>query len=166
MAKLKSVPKRRRREGKTNYPKRFNLLKSGTHRFVVRPSLQNINVQITLYSPQGDKVVVATSSQALHHYGWTVHKGNTPAAYLTGYLIGKKAQKKNISSAILDSGLRTPTKGGRIYACVKGIVDAGVTVPVAEEVLPTMERIEGKHIGKEAAQLFHATKKKIDDAKL
>jgi len=166
MAKLKRVPMRRRREGKTNYPKRFNLLKSRMHRCVVRPSLQNMNVQISLYSPQGDNVVVGSSSLALGHFGWTVHKGNTPAAYLTGYLTGKKAKKKGITEAVLDSGLRTPTKGGRIYACVKGLVDAGIRVPVSEEVLPSMERIEGKHITTELSQLFHATKKKIDEAKL
>ena len=165
MVKLKIVPLRRRREGKTNYPKRFNLLKSHLHRCVIRPSLQNMNVQMTMYSPEGDKIVVGTSSRALGRFGWTIHKGNTPAAYLTGYLLGKKAQKKGITTAIVDTGLRTPTKGGRIYACVKGIVDAGVKVPHSEEILPTMDRIEGKHIRKEIAQLFHATKKKIDEAK-
>lgn len=166
MAKLKLVPLRRRREGKTNYKKRINLLKSRLHRCVVRPSLQNMNVQMTMYSPQGDKVVVATSSHTLRHFGWNVHNGNTPAAYLTGYVIGKRARKKGIAEAILDSGLRTPTKGGRIYACVKGVIDAGVRIPVSEEVLPAIDRIEGKHIDKEIASLFHATKKKIDEATL
>ena len=165
MAKLAIVPLRRRREGKTNYPKRFNLLKSRGYRCVIRPSLQNMNVQMTLYSPAGDKVVAATSSQALAKFGWNIHKGNTPAAYLTGYLLGKKAKKKGITTAVVDTGLRTPTKGGRIYACVKGIVDAGIEIPHSADVLPATDRIEGKHITKEVVQLVHATKKKIDEAK-
>ena len=123
-------------------------------------------VQIAMYSPRGDKIEVAGSSQTLRSFGWTIHKGNTPAAYLTGYMVGKRARKKGIVKAMLDSGLRTPTKGGRIYACVKGLIDAGVDVPVSKEVLPSVERIEGKHIDTKTAQLFHTTKKNIDGASL
>jgi len=162
--RLKVVPFRRRREGKTNYAKRVNLLKSQIPRLIVRPSLQNMNVQIATYNARGDKMVAGTSSQSLKRLGWTVHKGNTPAAYLTGYRLGKIAKKKGITNAILDSGLRTPSKGSRIYACVKGVIDAGVIVPISEEVLPSEERIQGLHIQEKMAQLFHSVKKKIDEA--
>ena len=47
---------------------------------------------------------------------------------------------------MLDTGLSTPVKGGRIYACVVGVRDAGVSVPADPSVLPSMERIRGDHI--------------------
>ncbi|MBI5061804.1 MAG: 50S ribosomal protein L18, partial [Candidatus Aenigmarchaeota archaeon] len=40
-----------------------------------------------------------------------------------------------------------------IYALVKGPNDAGLKVPVGEEILPSKERISGKHIADYAAKL-------------
>lgn len=168
--RLRVVPFRRKREGKTNYRKRLRMLVTQKPRLVVRPALKNITAQLVVYGPQGDRVVVGTNSCALDKYGWSVHKGNLPAAYLTGYLLGKLAMKNDIHEAILDTGLQTPIKGSRIYACVKGIVDAGVAVPVAREVLPSDERASGAHISlysqKNKEQFHDYTKKGVDPIKI
>ena len=46
--------------------------------------------------------------------------------------------------AVLDIG-RHP-KSSRLFAALKGAVDAGLSVPHSEKVLPSDERIKGKHI--------------------
>ena len=56
--------------------------------------------------------------------------------------------KKEIKEAILDLGLYPSTKGSRIYACVKGVLDAGLNIPCDESIFPSEERIKGLHIAK------------------
>ena len=148
-----NVQFRRKREGKTNYKKRLRLLLAGKPRLVIRPSLRNITVQIAEYHPKGDKIIVSAHSSELNKLGWKFNKGNLPAAYLTGLLAGKKAKDKGLKEIILDIGLNSPVKGARIFACLKGVVDAGVNVPVSEEILPKEDRIKGIHIAKYAELL-------------
>jgi large subunit ribosomal protein L18 len=140
------MPFKRRRLGKTNYQKRLKLLLSKKPRLVVRRSLKYITAQIIQFDKKGDKTLVSANSKKLKELGWKFACDNLPAAYLTGLLIGKNALSKKISEVILDSGPYPSTKGSRIYAVVKGTVDAGLKVPVGEEILPTEERIFGKHI--------------------
>jgi large subunit ribosomal protein L18 len=161
MKKSYLMPLKRRREKKTNYKKRFGLLKSETTRLVIRKSLSNISVQFVNFNPKGDQTVVAASSMELKKMGWD-KTGNVPAAYLTGLLAGKKAREKKIDSAILDLGLQTSTKGSRLYAALKGVIDSGVNVPHSEEILPSEDRIKGKHISEETVRKFEDTKKKIE----
>lgn len=142
----RTVAFRRKREGKTNYKKRLNLLKSKTTRLVVRKSLTNVYVQFIDYNPEGDKVIVGVSSKELEKYGWKHIKNNIPTAYLTGLLAGKKSQKKNISKAILDLGFNKSIKGSKIYATVKGVIDAGIEMNVSDEMFPSEDRLQGKHI--------------------
>ena len=61
---------------------------------------------------------------------------NTSSAYLTGYLCGKKALKEGIEGAVLDLGLKTSINGSKIYAALKGAVDAGMNIPHNESILP------------------------------
>ncbi len=140
------VPLRRRREGKTNYRKRLKLLLSRKPRLVVRITNTRVIAQMVEYEPDGDRVVVGVDSSMLRNYGWKGDLNNTPAAYLTGLLVGKKALEKNISEAVLDIGLHTPTRGGRVFAVLRGAVEAGLSVPHSEEVLPDDSRIRGEHI--------------------
>jgi large subunit ribosomal protein L18 len=140
------MPFKRRRLGKTNYRKRLRLLLSKKPRLVVRKSLKYITAQIIEFSEKGDKTLAAATSKELKKLGWNFACDNLPAAYLTGLLIGKRSLEKGIKEAILDSGLYPSTKGSRIYAVVKGAIDAGMSVPVSEEVLPTEDRIRGEHI--------------------
>jgi len=140
------VPFRRRREGKTDYRCRAKLLRARIPRAVVRQSLKHIAVQFIEYSPEGDRVLASAHSKDLEKKGWRGFKGNTPTAYLTGYLAGKRALSKGIETAVLDIGLRPPTKGSSRFAVLKGMVDAGLEIPHGEELLPTEERLMGAHI--------------------
>ncbi|MBW2982257.1 50S ribosomal protein L18 [Candidatus Woesearchaeota archaeon] len=151
--KTYNVQFRRKREGKTNYKKRLKLLLAGKPRLVIRPSLKNIIVQIIEYHPKGDKVIVAAHSSELDKLGWKFNKGNMPAAYLTGLLAGQKGKDNGVKETILDIGLASPVKGSRIFACLKGVIDGGIKVPVSEEILPKEDRIKGSHITKYAESI-------------
>jgi large subunit ribosomal protein L18 len=151
---------KRRREEKTNYKKRLALLKSEKTRLVIRKSLSNISIQFINFKPTGDEALVSAVSTELKKFGWT-RGGNIPAAYLTGLLAGKKAKEKNIKEAVLDLGLQTSTKGSRLYAALKGVVDSGVNVPHSKDILPSEERINGKHISEEITKQFEDVKRKI-----
>ncbi|MHA1222409.1 MAG: 50S ribosomal protein L18 [Candidatus Heimdallarchaeaceae archaeon] len=143
---LYRVPFRRRREQKTDYQQRKRLLKSGKIRFIARPSNKNVLVQFIESKAGGDKTLIQTRSSDLKSFGWDISTSNLPAAYLTGYLAGKKALKAKVKEAILDIGIYTPNPGTRIFATLKGVVDAGVEVPCNERMLPSEERIRGEHI--------------------
>ncbi|MEW5937800.1 MAG: 50S ribosomal protein L18 [Candidatus Thermoplasmatota archaeon] len=135
------VPMRRRREGKTDYRRRKSLLRSGKPRAVVRRSLKYVTVQFVANGPGGDRVLAASSSRELPTLGWKAGCSSTTASYLAGYLAGKRAVKKGISSAVLDIGLQTPTKGGVVFAALRGLLDAGIEMPHDPEVLPSDERL-------------------------
>jgi len=154
------LPHRRRREGKTNYRKRKAFIISGKPRLVVRGTLKNIIVQVVAAKPHGDEVLAsAHSRELLKKYGWKAPRGNLPAAYLTGLLCGLKAKAKGITEAVLDIGLHSPTKGARVFAALKGALDAGLVVPHGEEKLPNEERIQGLHIAQYAKTLSVNTEK-------
>ncbi len=144
---------RRRREGKTDYKKRLALLKSGKPRVVVRRTNRYIIVQFMRFKPEGDEVIAQAFSKELSKFGWIYGGKNLPAAYLTGYLAGLRAKSKGIEEAVLDIGLFPSTKGSRIYAALKGILDAGIDVPHSTDILPSEERIKGEHIASWASSL-------------
>lgn len=147
------VKLRRRREGKTDYQARKALVISGRPRLVTRTSIRNVNAQIIIAKQKGDQVLAAANSHELvKKYGWKAPTGNIPAAYLTGLLLGLKAKDAGVDGSILDIGLITPTKGARIFAVLKGVVDAGVEVPHSEEKL-AKDRLKGDHIAIYAKRL-------------
>ncbi|TFG33819.1 50S ribosomal protein L18 [Candidatus Thorarchaeota archaeon] len=137
---------RRRREGKTNYYRRRSLLQSRRPRLVVRKTNTSTLVQIINANVTGDTTIASAIATELSNYGWSASTGNLPAAYLTGLLAGLRAKSRGIKEAILDIGLNPPIKGSRIYAALKGVVDAGLEVPHSVEVLPDESRISGEHI--------------------
>lgn len=144
---------RRRRSGKTNYHKRLTLLKSGKPIMVIKKSLKNMTVHIVEYNPDGDKSIVQVSSRDLMKMGWPVHRGNLPAAYLTGMLAAKKALEKKVTEVVVDTGMYPSIKGSRIYATIKGAIDAGLKINCDEEKFPTEDRLSGKHIAEHAKAL-------------
>jgi large subunit ribosomal protein L18 len=144
---------RRRREGRTDYKQRLSLLKSGEARIVIRRSANGVTCQIVKHDKKGDKTLITVGSKELKKAGWKAHTGNTPAAYLTGLLCAVDAKKKKISSAVLDLGLHTSTKGSRIYAALKGAVDGGLKVPHSADVIPDERRISGAHVAEYAKKL-------------
>ncbi len=156
---MKRIEFRRKREGKTDYKKRLKLLLNNKPRLVIRVSLKNINVQISEYGEEGDKILVSANSKELEKkFGWKAGRNNLPASYLAGYLIGKKAVKKGLKDAILDIGLANSVKGSRLYAVVKGVLDAGLDIPCSKDVLPNEESIKGMHIVNYAKKLLEEGK--------
>jgi large subunit ribosomal protein L18 len=140
------VPLRRRREQKTDYQARKAFIVSHKPRLVARSSLKNTIAQIVVAKPSGDFVLASAHSKELvNKYGWKAATGNVPAAYLTGLLCGLKAKKTNISEAILDLGLISPTKGSKVFSTMSGVVDAGVVIPHNPEKI-IKERTRGFHI--------------------
>lgn len=156
----KSVQHRRRREKKTDYKKRLNLLKSGEKRLVVRKHINDTVAQIVGWNEDGDETVAQADAKQLMKIGWKGHPGNLPSAYLIGYLLGMKAGERDVESAVLDIGLQNVTKENRIYAVVKGVRDAGIDIPANKSVLPSEGRIRGEHIEKYASQMSQSEKEK------
>ena len=141
------VPYRRRREGKTDYQARKALVLSRIPRFIVRGSLKHMTAQIAEALPNGDRIITsAYSRELIKTYGWQAGCGNLPSAYLTGFLCGSRAVGKGVKKAILDIGLFSPTKGSRLFAALKGALDAGVEIPCDKEELPSDKQISGQHI--------------------
>jgi len=140
-----SVKYRRRREGKTNYRSRLALVKSRKPRMVVRKTSTNIIVQFVTFAPEGDKVLGTALSRELRDLGWNYSTKSTPAAYLTGYLASKRVAGK-VTEAVLDLGLAGPKKGSKVFAAMKGALDGGIKIPHGKDILPSEDRIKGKHI--------------------
>lgn len=157
------IQHKRRRKKKTDYRSRLALIKSGKTRVVIRKSLNNISVQFIDYRPDGDVTIISAVSTELKKFGWKGLGGNIPAAYLTGYLAGKRAKDKKIVEAILDLGLQISTKGSRIYGALKGVLDAGIKIPYSEKILPSEDRLKGKHISEKIVKQFEDVKKKISE---
>jgi large subunit ribosomal protein L18 len=148
------APYRRRREGKTDYKARKALVLSGKPRVVVRGTLKNVIAQMVVAKPKGDQVLASAHSRELaKKYGWKASRGNLPAAYLTGLLCGLKAKAQGVEEAIPDIGLQSPSKGARVFAVLKGVLDAGINIPYGEKKLPDEKRAKGEHIVQYAKSL-------------
>ena len=136
---------KRIREDKTNYRKRSAIL-IGRHLFVT-VKISDQNVAATKCSGRLLQAISSWPLLTAENLPSTDGRGafnNLPACYLTGMLLGKKAIQKKIGSAVLYIGKNHFTS--RVAACMKGIVDAGVSMPVSEESLPDEDRISGHHI--------------------
>lgn len=135
---------RRIREEKTNYKKRKIML-MGKRDFVT-VQISNENTQVQIHKPEmvGDKIIASAHSRYLISKGWKGSRKNIPAAYLTGYLAGKKAVGKGAKNALLYSGTRKYTQ--RMAAALKGVIDAGLEVAADSETFPPEKRIKGEHL--------------------
>jgi large subunit ribosomal protein L18 len=140
------VPFRRRREGKTDYYQRTKLVVADVPRMVVRKTNRHIIIQLVTAEMDGDRTFVAANSSELTEFGFKGSLSSTPAAYLTGLLFAAKARKANYKAAVLDIGLNRATPGARVFAALKGAIDAGLEIPHGEEILPDEARVKGEHI--------------------
>lgn len=156
---------RRAREGKTDYRRRKQMLISRKPRLVVRKSSRYINLQLILPAKEGDMTLVSANTAELKKYGYTGSAGNIPSAYLAGLLLGYRAKREGHDRAILDIGLYEATKGGSIFAALKGAIDSGMDIPHNPEIFPDEERIKGKHIDEyrkmNISEQFESVKQKI-----
>ena len=95
---------------------------------------ENTLVQILKPGMTGDTVVASAHSRYLLQKGWKGSRKSVPAAYLTGYLAGKKALGKGANDAILYTGTRRYTQ--RMAAALKGVIDAGIKYQLTKSHLP------------------------------
>lgn len=137
---------KRRKEGKTDYKARISLLKSSFPRVVFRKTNRYIIGQLIESKEAKDKIITGVTSKHLINYGWPKEKVGSlkskPAAYLTGFLLGKKLSDLNREEVILDIGLNRSIAKSKIYYFVKGLVDAGINLKVSEKMLPKEEELD------------------------
>lgn len=144
---------RRRREGVTDYRSRKKAIISQMPLLVVRISNKNVSSQFVKPTVKGDLVLSSAHSKELVKLGWRGSPKSTPACYLLGLLAGKKALAKGVKEAVAYNGLVPFIGGSRIAAHLKGVLDAGVAVPVGEEAFPSEERMSGRSIADYASKL-------------
>ncbi|MDH4122916.1 MAG: 50S ribosomal protein L18 [Thermoplasmata archaeon] len=155
------VPLRRRKENRTDYRSRKALIASELPRVIVRKSNRHVRIQIAGYHEEGDKILVSAFSQELKNLGWEGNYDTTPAAYLTGLMAGERGVKAGIGEAVLDIGRHYPAKGSVIFAALKGLIDAGVEIPHDDDVLPSDDRVGGKHLSENMQTKIEEIKSKL-----
>ncbi len=154
--------RRRRREKKTDYKNRINILKSGMLRVVFRKTNQYIIGQVIGSKEAKDKVLVSINSKELLNLGWQ-WKGSLksiPAAYLSGRMLA--ARIKDVKKAILDLGLLRDIKKSRIYAFAKGVQDGGISLNIDKKYYPAEDRIYGMHMKKDVKSKMEEILDKIE----
>ena len=159
--KHKYVPiYRRRRMGVTDYRARKKIITSSVPLLAIRVSSKNVTAQFIRPRADGDQVLSSAHSRNLKKLGWKGSSKSVPACYLLGLLAGKKAKEQGIEKAYLYNGLSSFVNGSRVSALVKGVKDAGVDVPMSDEVGPSEERITGKATAEYAKSLLAEDKEK------
>ncbi len=163
---VKKMPKRRRRENKTDYGKRLKLLKAGVPRIVFRKSNKYIIAQYVTSKEAQDKIEFGVISKDLVNFGWPKENQGSlksiPAAYLIGLLMGKKITEKGLENPIIDFGMNRMLYKTKTYAFLKGVVDAGIQINAKDEIFPEQDRIQGKHMKKDFSSMFEQIKSNID----
>ena len=153
--------KKRRRQNITNYHKRLILLKGDSLRLVIRKTNRYIILQIIESENAKDKILYSVNTKELLKKGWPEDEKtklkSLSAAYLGGLLLGKKASELK-ERIILDTGLIPSTKGSKIYSAVKGFADSGMKIQYDEKIMPSQDRIEGKHMKKDFSEIFNKIK--------
>ena len=158
---------RRRKAGLTDYRRRLKLLRGNKARAVVRISNTRTTCQLVTWAADGDLVAVSmTGSDLVKKYGWPDNRSlkSVPASYLVGFAMGKAALASGNDEAVLDIGLAANTRGGRVYAALKGMSDAGLHIPHSDDVYPDEGRLNGTHIDEGLAAEIKTTKNTIEGA--
>jgi large subunit ribosomal protein L18 len=78
--------------------------------------------------------------------------------------LAKQATAAGHGSAVLDIGLGASTKGNRVFAALKGMVDGGLEIPHGKDIFPDDDRLAGSHISDKLAKSVAASKKAIEGA--
>ncbi len=142
--------KRRRKEQKTDYKNRINLLKGGKPRVVFRKTNKYLIVQYITSNAAQDKIEFCVNSKGLLKYGWPVEAQgglkSITASYLTGLLTGKKIISEKLNPPVVDLGMIRTLHKSKPYAFIKGLIDAGLEISCKEETIPSEERITGEHL--------------------
>ncbi|MEM4330961.1 MAG: 50S ribosomal protein L18 [Candidatus Pacearchaeota archaeon] len=160
---MRVIKKRRRRQRKTDYKHRLNLLKGGNVRVVIRKTNKYLIIQEIESKEAQDRVITSVSSKDLLKEGlnkkFSGSLKSIPACYLTGLLMAKKMKNKEIN--VVDLGMYRNHYGGRLYSAIKGLLDGGIKIKVDPKVFPKEERLEGKHLKEEVRKEFEKIKNKL-----
>ena len=117
---------------------------------VFRKTNRYIIVQYVTSDEAQDRIEFGVNSKELLKCGWPKEiKGSlksTPAAYLLGFLTGKKITNKKLKVPILDFGMTRTIHKSNPHAFIKGLVDYGIKIKHKEKTFPSEERLQGKHI--------------------
>ena len=156
--------KKRRKEHKTDYLKRLKLLKSGKPRIVFRRTNRYLISQYIKSKEAKDKVILGVDSKELQTYGFPENsKGSLksiPASYLTGLLTGKKIISKKLETPIVDFGMLRTIHKTRVYAFLKGLIDAGIKIKCPKDAFPEENKIKGENLKNKIP--FEEIKSKIE----
>jgi large subunit ribosomal protein L18 len=156
--------KRRRKENKTDYLKRFKLLTGEKPRIVFRKTNRYIISEYVVSKEAQDKIVIGFDSRKLNEFGWPKNSQGSlksiTASYLTGYLTGKTILKQKLEMPVLDTGMNRMIHKNKIYAFLKGVIDSGIKINCKKECFPEESRIEGQHMKNKIP--FKEIKSKID----
>lgn len=142
------------------------------YRLVVRFSNRDITTQVTSATLVGDKVVCSAYAHELKSYGLNVGLTNYSAAYCVGLLCARRCLAKfgldkvydgfkdvtgeDITvdpigngarpfTAALDTGLKRTSTGSKVFAVLKGALDAGINVPHNEKRFVGYDRRDKKY---------------------
>jgi len=163
---MKKTQRKRRKENKTDYKNRIDLLKSEKPRLVFRKTNKYFIIQYILSEEGKDKIVFGTTSKDLLRNGWPESfKGSLksiPAAYLTGYLVGKKIQAKKLETPIVDLGMIRTLHKTKVFGFLKGIIDSGLEISCKEEAFPEEERISGASMKEDFSKEFEKIKNNLE----
>lgn len=159
--------KRRRKENKTDYGIRIKLLKAEVPRIIFRKSNRYIIAQYVISKEAQDNIVTGATSRILMKYGWPEDMEGSlkslPASYLTGLFLGRKIAEKKLETPIIDIGMIRSVNKNRVFAFIKGLVDAKVKIKCDEESFPKEERIKGKNLKRDFSVIFSKIKGKIEE---
>jgi len=159
------VIKRRKRQKKTDYLLRVGLLKSGKPRILFRKTNRYAIGQCIQSENAKDKVILGVTSKDLVAYGWPQEKSGSlksiPACYLTGLLLGKRILKKSKSKEfIFDIGMLRHIKKSKVYAFLKGTIDAGLKINADKDVFPDVKKLSGENT--KVKDIINNIKEKIE----
>jgi len=154
-----------------------NKYNSPKYRLVVRLTNRDVVCQVAYAKLTGDSILAAAYSHELPRYGLPVGLTNYAACYATGLLLGRRLLKKlNLDThyegketadgelftveesadgprpfrALLDVGLARTSTGARIFAALKGALDAGVNVPHSESRFRGFDNVKKEYNVEEA----------------
>ncbi len=164
--RMKKTIRKRRRSHQTDYGRRFKLLKSEKPRLVFRKTNSAVIVQYVNSVAAQDSIVFGVTSKVLLKHGWPENfKGSLKsitASYLTGFLVAKKIIKEKLDTPIVDLGMQRTIYKTRVYAFIKGLIDAGLEINCKEEAFPEEERISGASMKEDFTETFKIIKLKLE----
>lgn len=156
----------RRKQNKTDYLKRLNLLKGKCPRVIFRKTNKYLIAQYAISREAQDSIEIEVNSKKLLMKGWPKEFAGSlksiPASYLTGYLMGILIKKEKKETPIVDFGMMRVLHKTKAYAFLKGLKESGVKIVCDEEFFPNEEKIIGKNMKKDFSKYFQEIKNKLD----